>query len=316
MNKNNKKSLKGGMTFDQSQNNYDPFSVPTVSVSNNFNKANALLEPTTRGVQQGISTATEEVSNNFNKANALLEPTEEVSTVSDPTKSESDGAVTEAVNELTDGFAKLETTLVTAEAKVATTTAVAIADAVGNTIKTQGPKLLDNVKKGAEYLYEVVNTIKEAKFKANAEADTAALKINEAAKNEQIKILMISGLTKEQAEAEFDILEKERNEKEKVAAAAEVEVAKADASIDAALEIAKATGAAAAAGGSRKKSITLGQIQKGGRQSAKRTKKSINDFFNSSVTSSQILKMITNTNTNRNTKVKRKRKRISRRSRK
>ena len=123
-----------------------------------------------------------------------------------------------------------------------------------------------------------------------------------------------SNLTKEQAEAEYDILEKERNEKEKADAAAELKIAEAAAAAATAVEVAKAT--STKEGGSRKKSITLSQIQKGGRQSAKRTKKSINDFFNSSVTSSQILKMVTNTN--RNTKVKRKRKGkgISRRSRK
>lgn len=68
------------------------------------------------------------------------------------------------------------------------------------------------------------------------------------------------------------------------------------------------------AGGSRKR-LTLGQIQKGGRQSANRTKKSIHDFFKSSVTSSHILKMVKKHGDNkRNTKVKRKR--VGKRSRK
>lgn len=56
------------------------------------------------------------------------------------------------------------------------------------------------------------------------------------------------------------------------------------------------------------KQSSLSQIQKGGRQSAKRTQKSINEFLNSSVTSSQILSMFNNQEDyKRNTKVKRKR---------
>ncbi len=68
-------------------------------------------------------------------------------------------------------------------------------------------------------------------------------------------------------------------------------------------------------GGNSRKTFTLGQIQKGGRQSANRTKKSIHDFFKSSVTSSHILKMVKKHGDNkRNTKVKRKR--VGKRSRK
>ena len=68
-------------------------------------------------------------------------------------------------------------------------------------------------------------------------------------------------------------------------------------------------------GGNSRKTLTLGQIQKGGRQSANRTKKSIHDFFKSSVTSSHILKMVKKHGDNkRNTKVKRKR--VGKRSRK
>ena len=47
--------------------------------------------------------------------------------------------------------------------------------------------------------------------------------------------------------------------------------------------------------------LNLNQIQKGGRLSARRTKKSINEFLNSSVTSSQILNMV---NKQRHTKIK------------
>lgn len=305
MNKNN--HLKGGMAFDQSRNNYDPFSVPTVSVSNNFNKANALSDPTTMGFQQGISTATEEVSNDLH---AVEQDTQKAAAQMNSQVEKSKGFIGEIIGETTDAVADMETQLLGAEAKVATTGAVALAAAVDDTIQSQGPKLMETLQTATKFVYKGVNAIKAAEVQANAEADIAALKIDEVAKASQIAILMEndSNLTKEAAEAEFDILETERKEKEEAAAAAVV-----------ALEIAKA--ATPAAGGSRKKSITLGQIQKGGRQSAKRTKKSINDFFNSSVTSSQILKMITNTNTNRNTKVKRKRKRkrnsrISRRSRK
>ena len=68
-------------------------------------------------------------------------------------------------------------------------------------------------------------------------------------------------------------------------------------------------------GGNSRKTLTLGQIQKGGRQSANRTKKSIHDFFKSSVTSSHILKMVKkHGDIKRNTKVKRKR--VGKRSRK
>jgi len=228
------------------------------------------------------------------------------------------GLLNEIISEAATAVGGVEAAVLTAELNVATTGTVAAADAIDETIKNQGPQIMKTLETATNFVFNGLNAIKKAEFKANAEADTAALKIDEAAKNEQIKILMENNinLTKDQAEAEYDILEKERNEKEKADAAAELKIAEAAASIDAALEIAKAKGAAAAAGGSRKKSITLSQIQKGGRQSAKRTKKSINDFFNSSVTSSQILKMVTNTN--RNTKVKRKRKGkgISRRSRK
>ena len=48
------------------------------------------------------------------------------------------------------------------------------------------------------------------------------------------------------------------------------------------------------------KQLNLNQIQKGGRLSARRTKKSINEFLNSSVKSSQILNMV---NKQRHTKI-------------
>jgi hypothetical protein len=300
MNKNNN-HLKGG-TLNAL---LDPFSVPTVSVSNNFNKANALSDPTTMGFQQGISTATEKVSNDLH---AVEQDTQKAAAQMNSQVEKSKGFISEIIGETTNAVANIEAGLLTAEVDVAATGASAVVAAVDKTIKNQGPKLMNTVKTATDFVFDGLNIFKKAKVQANAEADIAALKIDEVAKASQIAILMEndSNLTKEAAEAEFDILETERKEKEEAAAAAVV-----------ALEIAKA--ATPAAGGSRKKSITLGQIQKGGRQSAKRTKKSINDFFNSSVTSSQILKMITNTNTNRNTKVKRKRKRnsrISRRSRK
>ena len=159
---------------------------------------------------------------------------------------------------------------------------------------------METLQTATKFVYEGVNAIKAAEVQANAEAEAFALKIDEAAKESQIKILMSSGLTKEEAEIDFDILEAERKEKE----AAELKIAEAAAAAATAVEIAEA----AAKGGSRKK-LTLGQIQKGGRQSAKRTKKSIHDFFNSSVTSSQILKKFLKPDEKhkRKTKVKRRR---------
>lgn len=71
------------------------------------------------------------------------------------------GFLNEIISEAATAVGGVEAKLLEAELTVATTGTVAAADAVGNTIKTQGPKLLDNVKKGAEYLYEVVNTLKK-----------------------------------------------------------------------------------------------------------------------------------------------------------
>ena len=202
---------------------------------------------------------------------------------------DSKGKLNEFITSATDTVVGVESKLLEAEVQVATIGPVALADAADKTINTQGPKFMKTLQSIVDFFYKGKNLFKNAQ--ANAEVEN--LKIEEKADAEQILVLMKTGLTEKEAKAKYDIIktkrEKEKNNELRIAEAA------------AALEIAKKTG-----GG--RKILTLHQIQKGGRQSAKRTKKSINEFLNTSVTSSQILNMITNPGDHkRNTKVKRKR---------
>ncbi len=200
----------------------------------------------------------------------------------------SEGVVDKVINTISNVEAKVIET----EAKVATTGAVAVAKAVKNTIDTQGPEFITALQSIINFFYKGKNIFKNAEVNAEVEK----LKIKQKSDAEQIEVLMETGLTKEQATEKYDKIEAKREKKEDT----ELRIAEAAAATAAAIKFAKASG-----GG--RNMFSLHQIQKGGRQSAKRTKKSINEFLNTSVTSSQILNMIIKSEDHkRNTKVKRK----------
>ena len=321
INNNNNKPLKGGSVSVQSVS--DPLSRVTTM---GFQEANNGISDATQGVSDNLqkantfaSDATQGVSDNLDAAkNAQLQAAQDAqkasSLVASNLNSQADkhkGFISEIIADTTDAVAAVESQILGAEAKVATTGAVAVADAVDDTIQTQGPKLMKTLQTATDFVADGWNIFKKAEVQANTEAETVALKIKQDAEQEQINILMNSGLTKEKAEIKFDILEAERKEKE----AAELKIAEAAAAAATAVEIAEINANSARAGGSRKR-LTLGQIQKGGRQSANRTKKSITDFFKSSVTSSRILKMILKPDEKHKRKTKVKRRKFSKRSRK
>jgi hypothetical protein len=191
-------------------------------------------------------------------------------------------------------------------AEAATKAAAKATRVVSDTIQTEAPQVIDSVKKLATVWYDLQATLQEAAVKL----DVDALKIAEQSKTDQIQILMTNGLSKDQANAKLEEIEK-KEERKKERDEKEREREEKNATM---LELAtiNANAIKTQDGGSRKRN-TLSQIQKGGRQSAKRTQKSINDFFNSSVTSSQILKMVTKNGDKprdkhkRKTKVKRRR---------
>ncbi len=203
-----------------------------------------------------------------------------------------EGYINQIVTSATDTIANVESQVIGAEAKVATTGAVAVAQAVDDTINTQGPKFMKALQSIINFFYKGKNIFKNAE--ANAEVDK--LRIKQQSDAEQIEVLMKTGLTKDQAKEKYDKIEAKREKKEDTA----LRIEEAAAATAAAIKFAKASG-----GG--RNMFSLHQIQKGGRQSAKRTKKSINEFLNTSVTSSQILNMIIKSDDHkRNTKVKRK----------
>jgi hypothetical protein len=203
------------------------------------------------------------------------------------------GHVGKLITSATDTIAEVEAQIIGAETKVATIGAVAVAKAAADTINTQGPTFMETLRSAINFLYKGKNMF--AKEKANSEVEK--LKIKEQSDAEQIRVLMETGLTKAAAKEKYDKIEAKREKKEDT----KLRIEEAAAATAAAIKIAKTTG-----GG--RNIITLHQIQKGGRQSAKRTKKSINEFLNTSVTSSQILNMISNPGHHKeNTKGKRKR---------
>jgi hypothetical protein len=155
-----------------------------------------------------------------------------------------------------------------------------------------------------------LNILKKAEVEAATTAETAALQIEQNAKQKQEKILEEAGLSKVEITKEMEKIEEEKKKIE----ATEVEIEKTALAAETALKIAEIK--ASAKGGSSRKRLTLGLIQKGGRQSANRTKKSITDFFKSSVTSSRILKMILKPDEKHKRKSKVKRRRFGKRSRK
>ena len=158
-------------------------------------------------------------------------------------------------------------------------------------------------KEGAETEVKLENIVANAKFEAENKLHDAEFQKHMAAqKVEGVKNLPEEGTSEwNKLKDEFvknlvDFVEVEEKKKEAEEKKAEAEAKKKE-------------------GGGKKgwfsgggKPFSLNQIQKGGRQSAKRTKKSINEFLNSSVTSSQILNMIAKSGDDkRKTKVKRKR---------
>jgi len=338
MNKNIKKSLKGGsysinsmsqslktndpisdatnMGF-QKANEIIPFSDAQKEVSNNINKANTFVSDATSQINSLASDANNSVSQAQNAANAQLQ-------LGQPSKGILNEIIEEtgnAVSDVADTVANVEGKFLGVEAKALTTSGVAVATALGDTIEDKGPEFADVAKKATTFLGGIYKNLEIAKEQIKAETEIAKLQIDKQSKASQIEILKDPKLpeaqAEAQAEAEFKKIEEKREEDEKADRDAELKMEEAAAAAATALELAKAAATAPASGGSRKKMMTLSQIQKGGRQSANRTKKSINDFFNSSVTSSQILKRFAKPDNKRKTiRKSKRRKHGGRRSRK
>jgi predicted CopG family antitoxin len=341
MNKNIKKSLKGGslnsinsmsqslktndpisdatnMGF-QKANEIIPFSDAQKEVSNNINKANTFVSDATSQINSLASDANNSVSQAQNAANSLG------TAASNAQLQESPGITDEIKYVIKDGanfageIGSLAATVELQQGAILADTAVnaasEAAERVGKTLKTNSPQIMDAIQTTSELFFNGQNVYEKIKDEAKAKADVISTQINADAKSSQIEILMRSGITKEEAEAEFKKIEEKREEDEKADRDAELKMEEAAAAAATALELAKAT--SNKEGGSRKKMMTLSQIQKGGRQSANRTKKSINDFFNSSVTSSQILKRFAKPDNKRKTiRKSKRRKHGGRRSRK
>ena len=322
MNKNIKKSLKGGLNTDLiSSADYD-VSGPLLQQTNNafsdvnkssFNATSQIngLVPDTNNYISNVSQAREQIGQQVGEQvgqqvgqQAREQAREQVG----EQVGESEGFIGEIANAVGD----VESEVIKAEAKVTTTSAVAVADAVGSTIKNQGEKIMNAIKTTAKFGYNALNTVKKVEAEAEAEADVFSLEIAEDAKEKQIETLKEKGITEEQAEAEFEKIEEKREEDKKADHDAEVKIAEAAAATATALKLTEAS----VGKGGNKRRMTLSQIQKGGRQSAKRTKKSINDFFKSSVTSSQILKKFAKPDNKRKTIRKSKRRKHGRKSRK
>jgi hypothetical protein len=304
MNKNiNNKPLKGGAAL-QTLTNYDPGLQATEIASNNLNKATGTALQQSNTVVSNATSHANNLTPNVNSDSELENVFKDVigSAVeigSIATTLEVEALGTEAVV-ATEAVAK-------AAAKAAEAATKAAAEAttkVSNTIVTVAPQ----VKAGIVKMTDVWNDLTKVFQDAAAKSDINAFEISEKADQIQRQILLDEGLSFEQANAKLENLKKNKEVEAKAETKAEVDIAAAAAAAATAVKIAEIAAEAKQNGGSRKK-LTLGQIQKGGRQSAKRTKKSINDFFNSSVTSSQILKRFLKLDENhkRKTKIKVKR---------
>jgi hypothetical protein len=114
-----------------------------------------------------------------------------------------------------------------------------------------------------------------------------SIEVKEASKKAQIATMVASrpGLTEEEARKEIDDAERLEKEKEELQKIQQFELEKAKIVGEFKSERKSMLG-----GG--KRGSTLKNIQKGGKMSAKRTQKSINDFLKPSMTSSSILKLI------------------------
>jgi hypothetical protein len=157
-------------------------------------------------------------------------------------------------------------------------------------------------------LKDAAETVAEAKIALETAVDTATLNAIEAADEAEYQTHKAKHIDTADTKEEF--LEKRREQLEKIKAEAKEE--KKEEEEEKAKE--EAEEKKGGKGGKKwwfsggDKPFSLNQIQKGGRQSAKRTKKSINEFLNSPVTSSQILNMIAKSGDDkRKTKIKRKR---------
>ena len=177
------------------------------------------------------------------------------------------------------------------EGLAAVNASVDLAATAADVAKNKLPGFIDNIK-------DVTKVVTEGIGEVNNVIDNTTLEMEEASIKGQIDTMMASrpGLTEEQAIMELEEnerLEKEENRMElenkkieaKIAEAAAI-AKKADA-----LETASEAKIVALSGGGSRRS-TLKNIQKGGKMSAKRTQKSINDFLKPSITSSSILKML------------------------
>lgn len=257
---------------DELVSNSDPLSDTTQGISNNLDAIKQKEAAQAQAEQAASKQAAEAEQDASNK-----------------------GIFATVVKSITD----VEADVLAAEAKVATAgfaaTFSAALETATDLLHDKGPGL---TKFGKEVL-QTKSALEVVAANVNADTTSQILAIDEKSKDDQIKIIMdTKKLTPTQAKSEFEKIERERERERRIAV------------IDT-LDLAKVKATSGQAGGSIKR-LTLGQIQKGGRQSAKRTKKSINDFLNSSVTSSHILKMVTkqgdkHSDNKRKTKVKVKR---------
>jgi hypothetical protein len=202
--------------------------------------------------------------------------------------------VTAGAEAATQGI-KSGTNIVKMQGIAATNASADLAKTATDIAKTKLPDIMHNVK-------DVTKIVTEGVGEINNVIDTTRLEMKEDLIKERIATMMASHpvLTEEQARIELEeekrLEEEERLKKEETEKVKELEleleIEKAKADVLETASEAKIVGATGGSAKGSKKRTTLKNIQKGGKMSAKRTQKSIDDFLKPSITSSSVLKMI------------------------
>ena len=204
--------------------------------------------------------------------------------------------VTAGAEAATQGI-KTGTNVVKMQGIAASNASADLAKTATDIAKTKLPDIMNNVK-------DVTKIVTEGVGEINNIIDTTTLETKEDLIKERIATMMALHpvLTEEQARIELEeekrLEEEERLKKEETEKVKELELeleiekAKAKADILETASEAKIVGATGGSAKESKKKTTLKNIQKGGKMSAKRTQKSIDDFLKPSITSSSVLRMI------------------------